>query len=63
MRVRPDRIVVGEVHGCEALSLLTTWNTWHPGGLSTVYASSARGGLTRLEQLIQEAVLTVSREP
>ena len=62
MRLRPDRIVVGEVRGCEALSLLKAWNTGHPGGLSTVHANSARGGLTRLEQLIQEAVVTVSRE-
>lgn len=62
MRLRPDRIVVGEVRGCEALSLLKAWNTGHPGGLSTVHANNARGGLTRLEQLIQEAVVTVSRE-
>ena len=62
MRLRPDRIVVGEVRGCEALSLLKAWNTGHPGGLSTVHASSAKGGLTRLEQLIQEAVVTVPRE-
>jgi hypothetical protein len=58
MRLRPDRIVVGEVRGCEALSLLKAWNTGHPGGLSTVHANSARGGLTRLEQLVQEAVIT-----
>ena len=62
MRLRPDRIVVGEVRGCEALSLLKAWNTGHPGGLSTVHANSAKGGLTRLEQLIQEAVITVPRE-
>jgi type IV secretion system protein TrbB len=62
MRLRPDRIVVGEVRGYEALSLLKAWNTGHPGGLSTVHASSAKGGLTRLEQLIQEAVVSVPRE-
>jgi type IV secretion system protein TrbB len=62
MRLRPDRIVVGEVRGCEALSLLKAWNTGHPGGLSTVHANSARGGLTRLEQLVQEAVITVPKE-
>jgi type IV secretion system protein TrbB len=62
MRLRPDRIVVGEVRGCEALSLLKAWNTGHPGGCATVHANSAKGGLTRLEQLVQEAVITVPRE-
>jgi type IV secretion system protein TrbB len=62
MRLRPDRIVVGEVRGSEALSLLKAWNTGHPGGLSTVHANSARGALTRLEQLVQEAVVSVPRE-
>lgn len=54
MRLRPDRIVVGEVRGGEALDLLKAWNTGHPGGLCTVHANSARAGLTRLEQLIAE---------
>lgn len=62
MRLRPDRIVVGEVRGGEALSLLKAWNTGHPGGCATVHANNAVGGLIRLEQLIQEAVVTVSRE-
>lgn len=62
MRLRPDRIVVGEVRGPEALSLLKAWNTGHPGGVATVHANSARAGLTRLEQLIQEAVITVPKE-
>ena len=56
MRLRPDRIVVGEVRGPEALTLLKAWNTGHPGGCATVHANSARGGLSRLEQLILEAV-------
>lgn len=56
MRLRPDRIVVGEVRGPEALTLLKSWNTGHPGGCCTVHANSAYGGLTRLEQLILEAV-------
>jgi P-type conjugative transfer ATPase TrbB len=55
MRLRPDRIVVGEVRGSEALALLKAWNTGHPGGLATVHANSAVAGLVRLEQLIQEA--------
>lgn len=62
MRLRPDRIVVGEVRGGEALSLLKAWNTGHPGGCATVHANNALGGLIRLEQLIQEAVVTVSRD-
>lgn len=54
MRLRPDRIVVGEVRGPEALSLLKAWNTGHSGGCATIHANSAVGGLTRLEQLIKE---------
>ena len=61
MRLRPDRIVVGEVRGSEALDMLKAWNTGHPGGLATVHANSARGALYRLEQLVQEAVVTVPR--
>ena len=61
LRLRPDRIVVGEVRGGEALDLLKAWNTGHPGGLSTLHANSARSGLYRLEQLVQEAVQTVPR--
>lgn len=59
MRLRPDRIIVGEVRGGEALSLLKAWNTGHPGGVCTVHANHARAGLRRLEQLIAE----VSRAP
>jgi len=55
MRLRPDRIVVGEVRGAEALALLKAWNTGHPGGLATIHANNCAGGLARLEQLIQEA--------
>jgi len=55
MRLRPDRIVVGEVRGGEALTLLKSWNTGHPGGCATVHANSAEGGLTRIRQLIAEA--------
>jgi type IV secretion system protein VirB11 len=61
LRLRPDRIVVGEVRGAEALDLLKAWGTGHPGGIATVHAGSARGALTRLEQLIQEVVVTVPR--
>jgi len=55
MRLRPDRILVGEVRGAEALDLLKSWNTGHSGGIATIHANSARAGLTRLELLISEA--------
>jgi len=55
MRLRPDRIVIGEVRGGEALDLLKAWNTGHPGGCATVHADSAVRGLSRLEQLVAEA--------
>jgi len=61
MRLRPDRIVIGEVRGPEALTLLKAWNTGHPGGCATVHADSAAKGLTRLEQLVQEAGVTNCR--
>ena len=61
LRLRPDRIVIGEVRGPEALDLLKAWGTGHPGGIATLHANSARGALTRLEQLIQESVVTVPR--
>jgi type IV secretion system protein VirB11 len=61
LRLRPDRIIVGEVRGAEALDMLKAWNTGHPGGLTTVHANSAEAALTRLEQLVQEAVVTVPR--
>jgi type IV secretion system protein VirB11 len=55
MRLRPDRILVGEVRGGEALALLKAWNTGHPGGVATVHANDAEAGLVRVDQLIQEA--------
>ena len=61
LRLRPDRIIVGEVRGAEALDMLKAWNTGHPGGISTLHANTARAALYRLEQLIQEAVVTVPR--
>lgn len=56
MRLRPDRIIVGEVTDGAALDLLKAWNTGHPGGISTIHADSAGAGLIRLEQLIQEVI-------
>jgi type IV secretion system protein VirB11 len=61
LRLRPDRIPIGEVRGAEALDLLKAWGTGHPGGIGTLHAGSALGALRRLEQLIQEAVVTVPR--
>ncbi len=61
LRLRPDRIPIGEVRGAEALDLLKAWGTGHPGGVGTIHAGSAIGALRRLEQLIQEAVVTVPR--
>lgn len=55
LRLRPDRIIVGEVRGAEALDLLKAWNTGHPGGITTLHANSALGALSRLEQLVSEA--------
>ena len=55
LRLRPDRIIVGEVRGPEALDLLKAWNTGHPGGITTLHANSAHGALARLEQLTLEA--------
>lgn len=62
LRLRPDRIIVGEVRGAEALDLLKAWNTGHPGGLTTLHANSALSALTRLEQLTQEAIAYPPRE-
>jgi type IV secretion system protein TrbB len=52
MRMRPDRILVGEVRGPEALDLLMAWNTGHEGGIATVHANNAVAGLSRLVTLI-----------
>lgn len=61
LRLRPDRIIIGEVRGPEALDLIKAWGTGHPGGVGTLHAGSALGALLRLEQLIQEVVVTVPR--
>lgn len=52
LRMRPDRILVGEVRGPEALDLLMAWNTGHEGGAATLHANDARAGLSRLSMLI-----------
>jgi type IV secretion system protein TrbB len=54
LRLRPDRIMVGEVRDGAALTLLKAWNTGHPGGFTTLHANHARAALIRLEQLVSE---------
>ena len=55
LRARPDRIIIGEVRGKEALTLVKAWGTGHPGGIASLHANSAASALVRLDQLIQEA--------
>lgn len=62
LRLRPDRIIIGEVRGGEALDMLKAWNTGHPGGIATLHANSALAGLYRLEQLIGEASATIPHD-
>lgn len=59
MRLRPDRIIVGEVRDGAALTLLKAWNTGHPGGVTTIHSNSTLSALRRLEQLTAE----VSQQP
>ena len=56
MRQKPDRIVIGEIRNAAALDLLKSWNTGHPGGVTTIHANSCMEALSRLEMLILEAV-------
>jgi type IV secretion system protein VirB11 len=59
LRLRPDRIIIGEVRDGSALDMLKAWNTGHPGGLATLHANSAREALSRLEDLIGEVAPVV----
>jgi type IV secretion system protein VirB11 len=54
LRMRPDRVIVGEVRGPEAFELIQVWNTGHPGGLCTLHANDCRSALSRLKGLISE---------
>lgn len=62
MRLRPDRIIVGEVRDGAALTLLKAWNTGHPGGVATIHSNTATSALRRLEQLTAEASHQPMRE-
>lgn len=61
LRLRPDRIIVGEVRGGEALDLLKAWNTGTPGGVATIHADTASKALMRLEQLVSEVSVSSQR--
>ena len=62
MRLRPTRIVVGEVRDGAALTMLKAWNTGHPGGMASVHADDAALGLLRLEMLVAEATPGVPQQ-
>jgi type IV secretion system protein TrbB len=62
MRMRPDRIVVGEVRGAEALDLLKSLNSGHPGGITTIHANDCRSALWKLDGYVQEAGVGPQRE-
>ena len=59
LRMRPDRIVIGEVRGEEALDMLQAMNTGHDGSLTTVHANSARDALTRIETMVSMALMNL----
>jgi type IV secretion system protein VirB11 len=61
LRLRPDRIIIGEVRGPEALAMLKAWNTGHPGGVATIHANSAVEALSRIEDLVGEASQVIPR--
>ena len=63
LRMRPDRIIVGEVRGAEVLDMLQAMNTGHEGSMTTVHANSSRDALTRLENMIGIAGLIVPPKP
>src|SRR6201991_2859002 len=59
LRMRPDRIIVGEVRSDEALDMLQAMNTGHDGGLTTIHANSARDALYRLDTMVAMANLNL----
>lgn len=62
LRMRPDRIVIGEVRGAEVLDMLQAMNTGHEGSLTTIHANTARDSLTRLENMIGLSGLVVEQK-
>ena len=61
LRLFPRRIVIGEVRGSEALTMIKAWGTGHPGGLCTIHANSPRDAVHRLEDLIGEVAISTPR--
>ncbi|MBW6417797.1 CpaF family protein [Celeribacter sp. PS-C1] len=61
LRMRPDRIIVGEVRGGEAFDMLQAMNTGHEGSMSTVHANSPRDGISRIEQMVGMAGMPMSQ--
>ncbi len=59
LRMRPDRIIIGEVRDGAALELLKAWNTGHPGGICTIHANSPEATISRLEDLVHEVVSVI----
>jgi len=62
LRMRPDRIIVGEVRGAEAFDMLQAMNTGHEGSITTIHANSSRDALMRLESMVAMAQLDISNE-
>jgi pilus assembly protein CpaF len=62
LRMRPDRIIIGEVRGGEAFDLLNAMNTGHEGSLSTIHANSPRDGLSRMENMVLMANLDLPQQ-
>ena len=62
LRMRPDRIIVGEVRGMEAFDMLQAMNTGHEGSITTIHANSSRDALMRLESMVAMAKLDISNE-
>lgn len=59
LRMRPDRIIIGEVRGAEAFDMIQAMNTGHEGSLTTIHANTARDGLARIENMIGMANLNI----
>jgi pilus assembly protein CpaF len=62
LRMRPDRIIVGEVRGSEAVDMLQAMNTGHDGSLTTLHANTPRDSLTRLETMVSMASLNIAEK-
>jgi pilus assembly protein CpaF len=59
LRMRPDRIIIGEVRGPEAFDMLQAMNTGHDGSMSTIHANTTRDALTRIENIVQQGAMSL----